>query len=393
MTGPRSHPPLLPDYRVSYASSLCPSTERQNAETLLPEPRRRSWGKSVKEVVLRTARAAGGFRWVEHSRWRNDRLVIFCYHGVAMEDEDLWDGELFISPAQLESRLLLLRERYNVLPLDEGLERLQRRDLPPNSVAVTFDDGFFNTYKVAWPLLQRYRVPFTVYLTTYYCDAQLPIFRLTCSFLLWKSRGAVFAPFEAMGSVIPVDLCEKSGREATVRALSDAALRNRLSATGKDEVAAALARHLGIDYGDFKKRRQLHLMTPSEVSILAKNGVEFGLHTHRHRLPRAASQFIRELDDNEQRIRSWTNQNPKHFCYPSGNYRPDVVRWLMRRHIKSATTCEPGLATRRQNPLLLPRVIDHSLLSTIEYQSWLSGIGQFMPRRRADGSDPLVFAP
>ena len=48
----------------------------------------------------------------------------------------------------------------------------------------------------------------------------------------------------------------------------------------------------------------------------------------------------------------------------------------------SATTCDPGIASPRSAPLLLPRLVDTSHLSPLDVQGWLTGMSAFfMPRK------------
>jgi peptidoglycan/xylan/chitin deacetylase (PgdA/CDA1 family) len=52
----------------------------------------------------------------------------------------------------------------NLLALDEAVDALDGRiDLPADSVAVTFDDGFADTFVNALPVLTRYRIPATMF--------------------------------------------------------------------------------------------------------------------------------------------------------------------------------------------------------------------------------------
>jgi hypothetical protein len=55
---------------------------------------------------------------------------------------------------------------------------------------------------------------------------------------------------------------------------------------------------------------------------------------------------------------------------------------LAEAGVISATTCDPGLASQRSTPLLLPRLVDSSFLSPLDVEGWLTGMSAFfMPRK------------
>jgi peptidoglycan/xylan/chitin deacetylase (PgdA/CDA1 family) len=139
---------------------------------------------------------------------------------------------------------------------------------------------------------------------------------------------------------------------------------------------------LKIDYERLLSRRLLHLLKPEEVTELALAGVDVQLHTHRHRVPLDHDLFVREIEDNRDRIRAMTGNLAAHFCYPSGVYEAAFLPWLEELKVVSATTCETGFATRDSHPLLLPRLLDTSSLSTVEFEGWLAGVSAVLPRRR-----------
>src|SRR5438105_2979493 len=91
------------------------------------------------------------------SRWRRERLAVLCWHGISLDDEHLWRDRLYITPELFRRRLEILRDgKYTVLHLEEALDRLWRNDLPPKSVAITFDDGFYDFAVRAVPVLREF---------------------------------------------------------------------------------------------------------------------------------------------------------------------------------------------------------------------------------------------
>src|SRR3989442_6444798 len=140
-------------------------------------------------------------------------------------------GSLHMEPRILEQRLgILRRDDYNVLPLGEALQRLFAKELPRRSVSITFDDGTYDFYKQAYPIVKRYGFPVTVYQTTYYSNRQVPVFNLICSYLLWKRRGSVFSNGKELGLNSTMDLRTEATRQATVTALMNLSAAQDLSA-------------------------------------------------------------------------------------------------------------------------------------------------------------------
>ena len=339
--------------------------------------------RAAKRTMTRALRGVGALSVCRDSTWRRRRLVILCYHGISLDDEHLWNPELYISPEHFESRLKIIAQGgYNVLPLDEAVERLYTNELPPRSVTLTFDDGTYDFLAAAHPILKRYGFPATVYLTTYYVGRPVPVFNTAVQYVLWKSGRQVVDVFPITGVHDEADVSTKAGRWhilAALRRFSDA---HRLEGNQQDALVRVLANLLGVDYGRILNRRLLQLLSEEEVRALHSEGVRFELHTHRHRTPVERSLFLREIDDNRNHLRACGIECASHFCYPSGVHRAEMLPWLSQAGIRSATTTDPGIATLRSDPLLLPRLVDTSLVSPIEFEGWLSGVGNFAFRRQ-----------
>ena len=339
--------------------------------------------RNTKLAALRVLKRAGGFEAVANSKWRRSRLLILCYHGTSLEDEHQWRPPLYVAPEILEQRLQSLRTmRCSVLPLGEALQRLGAGDLPPRSVAVTFDDGTYDFYRQAYPLLKKYDVPVTVYQTTYYSDNPIPVFNLICSYMLWKRRAEKLTAIPEIGLTQTMDLGTQLGRHRVVRSLVERADREHLTGGEKNQIASRLAHALRIDYRDLESRRILQLMNAQEIAEVANHGVDVQLHTHRHRTPDDEALFQRELDDNRRRIETLTGKSPRHFCYPSGVYRREFVSWLEKDGVLSATTCDAGLVQAGDNPFLLSRFVDTTGRTQLEFESWVSGVGALVALRK-----------
>jgi len=341
--------------------------------------------KLVKRELLWASEQIGFSTLVLESAWRRQRLLILGYHGISLSDEHYWDPSLYMHSDTLRQRLELLRKKHcSVLPLREAVQRLQMGTLPEKSVAITFDDGFYDFYCLAHPILQEFGFPVTLFLSTYYSSFNRPVFDSMASYLLWLGRGQILKFPDLLPGPL---LLNDNGRDHAKRTLMAFTREWAFSGQDKDALLAELSRRLGIDYELLCSKRILHLITHQEASELALNGVELQLHTHRHRVSMKRERFLQEIDENRQNLTAISGKNPSHFCYPGGVHRSEFLPWLREANVNIATTTNPGLGTRNSEPLLLPRLLDTSQLSTTEFNAWLSGVASFLPRRTQVMSD------
>lgn len=344
--------------------------------------------RAIKQSLLAT-KGMGLFSLVANSPWRQQRLLILCYHGISTGDEHAFRPEMFMPPKTFARRMEILKQlNCNVLVLAEGLRLLEAGKLPPRSVSITFDDGwadFINAYSI----LGKYGFPATVYLTTYYCLFNRPIFRFALGYMMWKRQEQVIAASAVPWLPPQLDLRTPAARTILVRHIDEHARKHNLTGKQKDDLAGEFGALIGFDYSVFARERLLHLMTAAEVSEMSRGGVDFQLHTHRHRTPLEREKFIAEIDQNRRLIQDMTDTDERrvHFCYPSGANRPDFLAWLSEAGVRSATTCIHGFSNRSSNPLLLPRLLDQYSLSDDEFEAWVTGFAMLMPKRRMTSLD------
>src|SRR6185503_1351929 len=215
--------------------------------------------RSAKLLTLNVGKSMGAFQILSRSDWRRNHLLILAYHGVSLDDEHLWNPDLYIRPDYFRSRMQALKDYgCHVLPLAEGLERLEDGTLPKCSVVLTFDDGASDFYHRAYPILREFGWPATVYLTSYYCNYNRPVFDVMCSYLLWKARGRVWDVKGLLNTVTSLDLRSTAGRASATVAIREFSRRERFSAREKDELLTSLAERLSIDYQAILSKRILH---------------------------------------------------------------------------------------------------------------------------------------
>jgi peptidoglycan/xylan/chitin deacetylase (PgdA/CDA1 family) len=335
--------------------------------------------RKLKLTGLSGASLVGVTKLIGKSRWRRNRLLILCYHGISQRDEHVWAPALYIEQELLRKRMEHLRRlRCNVLPLQEAIDRLYRGDLPERSVVVTFDDGWHDFHSLAFPVLKELEIPTTVYLTTYYCNFNRPVFDTMVHYLLWKAEGRHFSLRSIVSEPL---LLSGTGAGKAMEAIRGYVRKEQLTGHQKDELQAELAAHLGIDFDELLREKFLHQMTPEEVKEVAAGGIDVQLHTHRHRVSKQQDRFDREIEDNRAQIQSMIGTKATHFCYPGGNFLPEFEGWLSALGVASATTCVPEMCTAKSNRYFLPRLLDTANIQPEEFDAWLNGLGDLLPKR------------
>ena len=96
----------------------------------------------------------------------NRSALILMYHSINKACMDPWF--LCVTPQHFREHLEVLRTYSGHTKLQELVQCLLEGQLAPRGVVMTFDDGYANNLEHAKPLLERYDIPATVFLTTGY---------------------------------------------------------------------------------------------------------------------------------------------------------------------------------------------------------------------------------
>ena len=339
--------------------------------------------KAIKLTVLKIARSVGIFRLFRFLTASQVRIL--CYHGGAIGDEHRLNSLLFCPTAHFESRLQwLLDNEFNIIKLDDAIAMLgSDQPRPKLPTVLSFDDGWYSTYKGLHPVLQQYNLPATLYLCTQYFVRGAPNLEVTVSYILWKAPPR---EVEIQGFGATVD-----GRHDTYSTQGKTLLTSSFRAwleghcATRQEFCLALERfalQLGVSAEELDlSSRRFDFVTLNELTQLADQGWSIELHGHTHRYPVGKPEELNsDILKCRTEIRNAGLPNPQHYCYPSGDYDDAAHHLLSKLEVKSATTCAPGLiqCADDKQKFYLSRFLDEKNISPLEFESEMSGFSDFL---------------
>lgn len=130
---------------------------------------------------------------------RAGTLRILMYHRI---DDTLDQDILCVTPFAFSLQMAWLKEEgYHVIDLEKALDNLRSGKLPEKSVVITFDDGYEDNYRNAYPILSEHAFPATIFPVTAfsrgesshprYKDYPYPITYLTAAQIAEMSRNGI----------------------------------------------------------------------------------------------------------------------------------------------------------------------------------------------------------
>jgi peptidoglycan/xylan/chitin deacetylase (PgdA/CDA1 family) len=93
--------------------------------------------------------------------------IVLMYHNIAMPPKTGRLRSLYVTPRMFRFQMWYLRAAgFKVVPLGEILSSMKGHDQGSRRVALTFDDGYRDFYQNAYPVLEKYGYPSTVFLVS-----------------------------------------------------------------------------------------------------------------------------------------------------------------------------------------------------------------------------------
>jgi len=262
--------------------------------------------------------------------------AILMYHRIRRTVSDPW--RLSVSPEHFDQQLKLLA-RGNVVPLTE---------LPhtPGGIAITFDDGYADNLEIALPLLEKYRLPATVFVAT---DAL---------------RGKEFwwdrAEHSFLGGVRATGAWRNWFDHPLLRRGRSAALGIHLRALSPESLQEALSKMPNVPPADAPACTHHKMLDECQLRKLAQSPlIDIGAHTCSHPcLPRLSEEAqLREVYRSKDLLEKLIGRTIHTFSYPFGAHDDTTVRVVARAGFKLACIVGGGLVGPASDSYRLPRLM------------------------------------
>lgn len=271
-------------------------------------------------------------------------FAVLAFHRINDDDDPFMPA---LPTSVFAARMEHIARHYTVLSVEELVDRVRRGRVPRKALALTFDDGYRDNLTHAAPILARYGLAATIFLTTG-CIGTREI--------LWFDRLA---------------LALKTTRQTHMRLADGSVLRLASTADRLEAVQAALGLLKGLP--DAERRETLEqllrdlddgprddpkrlMLSWDEVEVLRGLGFSVGAHTVSHPILARLSpaEAWREINESMLAIERALGTRPRAFAYPNGGAE-DVngltVRLVGEAGFSCAVTTRRGLNTS-STPLL-----------------------------------------
>ncbi len=311
-------------------------------------------------------------------------FTILTYHRIS--DSDYGDPFLTITPHNFERQIRYLTKRFKVVSLEELVKHIQSQySTLDDYIAITFDDGYRDNYTNAYPILKKYKVPATIFLTTDFIGTDK---------LFWWDRLAKIAKFiigKNLHLNFPQDLYPKKIKDA----ISMISSGNIAKSNKEVSILPVLLKEISEEkkcliLDDLEKQispfpiddqDRPYPLTWDEVRQMNKDDIEFGSHTVTHPiLTRVKSDQAKyEISQSKIEIEREIAKKVLHFSYPNGE-RADFdehIKQLVKdnNYISACTSINGANGLQDDVFSLKRRAIDNSPVYVFAWK--ITGIPYF----------------
>ena len=275
--------------------------------------------------------------------YQNKSLPILAYHRIIDDYHENFDGDIELISAdttEFEKQISYLCKYYYPITFSDVLHKNSSifKSKKPH-VIITFDDGFYDNYKYAFPILCKYNVPATFFIVTNSIDSGEPLWFDLVAFLIMKTD---------LNYIYMNNISVNLGKTISERRLIIKKVLIELQALSNSDrksVISEITKQIPLVEEYTKESNYLNW---DNIREMANHGMEFGSHSASHPvLAQASDEEIKhELSYSKIRIEIELNKPCEIFAYPVGGfeeYNSYTLHALRETNYKLACTYEPGI--------------------------------------------------
>jgi len=283
---------------------------------------------------------------IKQKIFNNKTLVVLCYHRVREKTDIFYDRNISVTPAQFRKQMLYIKKYFNVVSMDQLIDVYYNGcEFKPNSLMVTFDDGYKDNAINAFPILEKLEIPAVVFLITGLINKDI---------ISWEDRLS-YAFNNIQDEMVEVSNNEyysiKTIEQKNTAVWEICKKLRSIKPDQRDEIIHNLFITYNIDTNkeeELSRRMNISFMTKDEIQYWSNHGIDFGIHTVTHpSLPLLQEEEINtEISDSKKSLKNILNKEVVSFAYPFGKYQDfnDLTRSiLVQNKIKIGMTFEPGV--------------------------------------------------
>jgi peptidoglycan/xylan/chitin deacetylase (PgdA/CDA1 family) len=273
-----------------------------------------------------------------------DKLSIMLYHGFC-ESKNKGESSLdskFMPISEFEQHLKVYLKYGTPISLND---LLSGERLPPSPIVVTIDDGYANNYDLAFPVLQKYNFPATLFLTTGFIDRKLFLWTDWLEFIAVNASHAD-VKIELDKEVLSLNLGEPQVRNNAVKQLK-ALLKNMPT----NKIRSFLYELQGMSKVEYDWERipePLQPLTWKQIKEMKKSGlISFGGHTVSHAILSKCNKEEQavEMVESKARIEEELNDACLILAYPNGkedDFTEETIGLAKKANYRIAVTTTSG---------------------------------------------------
>jgi peptidoglycan/xylan/chitin deacetylase (PgdA/CDA1 family) len=291
------------------------------------------------------------------AEWLRNRIypgaIIFGYHRIARVENDSFCN--CVSPNHFAQQMEVLRRYANPVSLENLNARLDFGDPLPKTVCVTIDDGYVDTLTDAKPILEKYQIPVTVFVTTGNLGGEFWWDELE-RYILNMSENAGLLRLGLDEYILEWNFANPNAAVRVSQIVSIANFLRPLDGNSRRQLLNRIKEWAG-SKADLTSS-QARSMTPGELVSLTEGGlIQIGSHTVTHPILLGLSESERryEVEESKRVLEEIIAKPVLGFSYPNGRYSDSDPDLVFRSGYRYACASSNGTARSTNNRFRLPR--------------------------------------